>query len=38
MLSSAAFFPSMKVLHWATVCFVAHEARATAQQWRYANS
>jgi len=30
--------PSKKVLHWANVCFVAHEAHGVAQPCRHTNS
>jgi len=30
--------PSKKILHWANVCFIAHEAHAAAQPCRLTNS
>jgi len=30
--------PSKKILHWANLCFVAHEAHASTQPCRHRNS
>ena len=36
--SGVSSIPSKKILHWANVCFVEHEAHAIAQPCRHTNS